>query len=264
MIRYGALKLFVDGFWMNEPYTNNPNYSGGLSFRVVSEKALHDDIVGADAIGFDSAAHVIGDHAHRLLADWYEDAIAKNPPRDRRFRFIHAWYPSPREVERMGAMHAIADITPYHLIRELDGMQTRLGARANFAFPWRTMIAHGVRIDIGSDWPGSYDRNNIAPLNPFENIYYATRRARLDGTPKGGWLPNQALSVDEAIAAYTINPAYASREEGLKGSLTPGKLADLAVLDRNIRKLTPEQIRDTKVRMTILGGKVVYAAPAAP
>jgi hypothetical protein len=101
-------------------------------------------------------------------------------------------------------------------------------------------------------------------LNPFENIYYATRRARLDGTPKGGWLANQALTVDEAIAAYTINPAYASREERLKGSLTPGKLADITLVDRNIRKLTPEQIRDTKVRMTILGGTVVYAAPAAP
>lgn len=262
MIRYGALKMFLDGFWMERPYDNNPSYSGGLSFRVVSEKQLHDDIVAADKLGFDPAAHVIGDKAHRLLADWYEDAIARNPPRDRRFRFIHAWYPSPREVERMGAMHAIADVTPYHLIRELDGMQTRLGARANFAFPWRTMIEHGVRIDIGSDWPGSYDRNNLAPLNPFENIYYATRRARLDGTPSGGWLPNQALTVDEAIRAYTINPAYASREERLKGSLTPGKLADIAVLDRNIRKLTPERIRDTKVRLTILGGRIVYEAEA--
>jgi len=261
MIRYGALKVFIDGFMMEQPYANNPNYSGGFSFRVVDEKTLRDDIVGADAIGFDTAAHVIGDKAHRLLADWYEAAIAANPPRDRRFRFLHSWYPAPREVERMGAMHAIVDVTPYHLVRELDGMTARMGPeRAGFAFPWRSMIQKGVRIDIGSDWPGSFDRNNIAPLNPMENIYYAITRARLDGTPQGGWRPGQALTVDEAIAAYTINPAFASREEARKGSITPGKLADFAVLDRDIRKASPREILGTRVRLTVFNGKVVYSA----
>ena len=261
MIRYGALKTFVDGFYMEEPYANNPDYSGGFSFRVVDPQILAADIAGADALGFDTAAHVIGDKAHRLLADWYEAAIAANPPRDRRFRFIHAWYPAPREVERAGKMGALADITPYHLIRELDGMETRMGAaRADFAFPWRSLIDHGVRLDIGSDWPGSFDRNNIAPLNPMENIYYAITRQRLDGTPAGGWRPTQALTVDEAIAAYTINPAYGSREEDRKGSITEGKLADLVVLDRNIRKASPREILQTKVRYTIFDGRVIYAA----
>jgi predicted amidohydrolase YtcJ len=117
---------------------------GTLAAPPLDEKTLHDDIVGADAIGFDTAAHVIGDKAHRLLADWYEAAIAANPPRDRRFRFLHGWYRAPREVERMGRMHAIVDVTPYHLIREPDGLEARMGPeRADFAFSWRTMIQKG-------------------------------------------------------------------------------------------------------------------------
>lgn len=260
MIRYGALKMFVDGFMMEEPYSNNPNYAGGFSFRVVDEETLRDDIVGADAIGFDTASHVVGDKAHRLLAGWFEDAIATHPARDRRFRFIHAWYPAPHEVVRAGRMRAVADITPYHLIRELDGLEARLGPeRAGFAFPWRSLMAAGVRLDIGSDWPGSFDRNNIAPLDPMENIYYAVTRARLNGAPAGGFLPKQALTVDEAIRAYTLNPAYASREEVLKGSITEGKLADLVVLDRNIRKATPREILGTKVLYTVFDGHIVYA-----
>lgn len=260
MIRYGALKMFVDGFMMEQPYSNNPNYSGGYSFRVVDEKGLRDDAVGGDSAGFDIATHVIGDKAHRLLADWYEDAIHSNPARDRRFRFIHGWYPAPREVERMGAMKAIVDVTPYHLIRELTGMEERLGHdRAAYGFPWRAMIDKGVRLDIGSDWPGSFDRNNIAPLNPMENIYYAITRQRLDGTPAGGWHAEQALTVDEAIRAYTINPAFASHEEAIKGSVTAGKLADLVVLDKNIRKASPRDILATKVRLTIFNGKIIYS-----
>lgn len=263
MIHYGALKQFLDGFMMERPFDNTPNYAGGYSFRFVDDKTTRDDIVGADALGWDTAMHLTGDKAHRLVADWYEDAIRTNPPRDRRFRFLHSWYPAPREVARTGAMHAIMDLTPYHLIRELNGMEARLGPeRAAFAFSWRTMIQRGVRIDIGSDWPGSYDRNNIAPLDPMENIFYAVTRQTLEGKPAGGFHPEQALTVDDAIAAYTINPAYASRDEASKGSITEGKLADFTVLSRNIRKIPIRDILSTKVRYTILGGKVVYAASA--
>jgi predicted amidohydrolase YtcJ len=265
MIRYGALKQFVDATLMDAPFANTPNYAGSLSFRVTDEQAVRDDIIAADAAGFDIAAHALGDGANRKLADWYEAAIAKNPARDRRFRFIHAWYPAPREVERAGRMHAIADITPSQLVSELDGMEARLGpARAAYAFPWRSLADHGVRLDIGSDWPGSFDRNTVSPLNPMENIYYAVTRQRVDGTPAGGWRPDQALTVDEAIRAYTINPAYAAHEERVKGSLTAGKLADLVVLDRNIRHAAPRDVLAAKVRLTILGGRVIYAAPGVP
>jgi predicted amidohydrolase YtcJ len=261
MIRYGALKVFVDATLMERPFDNTPGYAGSLSYRVVSEAANAADIAGADALGFDIAAHVLGDKAHRLLADWYEAAAAKNGPRERRDRFIHGWFPAPREVERMGAMHAIVDATPAQLIDELPVMRAQLGARADYAFPWRDMIRHGVRLDIGSDWPGSFDRNSVFPVDPFENIYYAVTRRPLGAPASAAFHPEQALTVDEAIAAYTINPAYASHEEAAKGSITPGKLADFAVLDRDIRKVPAAQIPQTKVLLTILGGKVVYKAP---
>lgn len=262
MIRYGALKVFVDATLMETPFETTPDFAGVLSFRVADETSEAEDIAGADALGFDVAAHVMGDKGHRLLADWYEAAIARNPPRDRRFRFLHAWYPAPREVARMGEMHAVADITPDQLIGELPAMRARLGVRADGAFPWRDMIKAGVRIDIGSDWPGSFDRTSVSPVNPFENIYYAVTRRPLAGGE--AFHPEQALSVDEAIAAYTINPAYAAHEEAIKGSIAVGKLADFAVLDRNIRKLPPREIARTRVRLTILGGKVVYDARATP
>jgi predicted amidohydrolase YtcJ len=258
LIRYGALKLFIDGFMMSQPY-NGTHYSGGFSFRVLDPNMIRDDIVGSDALGFDSAAHVTGDLGQKLLLDWYEKAVATNPARDRRFRIIHAWYPASAELERAGKIHAIVDIQPYHLIRELNGIEERLGPdRARFAFPWRAMIDHGLRVDLSSDWPGSYDRNNIAPVNPLENIYYAVTRQRLDGTPAGGFHPEQALTVDEAIRGYTINPAYASREEAIKGSIAPGKLADVVVLSKNIRAIPAREIPTAKVRYTIFDGKIIY------
>jgi hypothetical protein len=260
MIRYGALKVFVDATLMERPFDNTPGYAGSLSYRVVSEEANAADIAGADALGFDVAAHVLGDKAHRLLADWYEAAAARNGPRDRRDRFIHGWYPAPREVERMGAMHAVVDVTPDQLIEELPGIRAQLGARADYAFPWRDMIRHGVRLDIGSDWPGSFDRNSVYPNDPFENIYYAVTRRPLGAPASAAFHPEQALTVDEAIAAYTINPAYAAHAEATQGSISPGKLADFAVLDRDIRKVPVAQIPDTRVILTILGGRVVYDA----
>jgi predicted amidohydrolase YtcJ len=259
-IRYGALKSFIDGFAMSQPFSNNPRFAGGFSFRVVNEQTLRDEIVGSDAIGFDSAVHVTGDRAQRMLLDWYEDAIRTNPARDRRFRIIHAWYPAREDVQRAGKIGAIADIQPYHLTRELGEVEHKLGAqRAAFAFPWRTMIDSGMRISLGSDWPGSFDRSNVAPLNPLEIIYYAVTRQRLDGTPAGGFLPAQALTIDEAIQAYTLNPGYGAREEAIKGSISVGKLADLVVLSKNIRRIPPQEIPATRVLHTILDGRLVYS-----
>lgn len=149
-----------------------------------------------------SSGHpVIGDKAHRLLLDWYEAAAAANPPRDRRFRVIHAWYPGPREIARMGRLRLIADVTPNHLVRGLRSIDRSLG-------PERARTAH--------------------------------------------------LTVAEAIAAYTSNPAYAAHEEDRKGTIAEGKLADLVVLSRDILGLGAEGIRATQVDMTVLGGTVIY------
>src|SRR5437660_7542405 len=249
LIRFGALKAFIDGFLMEAPYADVPRFAGSFTFRFVDEATMAADIAGADAAGFDPVVHTIGDKAHRLLLDWYEAAIRANAPRDRRFRVIHAWYPSAREIARIGKLGLFADITPQHQVN--DGVvERRLGPqRARTAHAWRSLRDAGARLDLVSDWPGSFNEQRATPLSPLHNIALAVGRA---------WHPEQALTVAEAIAAYTINPAFASYEEDLKGSITAGKLADLVVVSRDILSAPPEAIRQAEIDLTILGGKVVY------
>ncbi|HYR94277.1 MAG TPA: amidohydrolase family protein [Methylomirabilota bacterium] len=261
MIRYGAMKAFIDGFLMEEPYLNAPGFKGDLTFRFVDEQTMAADIAGADAAGFDLAIHTIGDRAHRMLLDWYEAAIRANGPRERRFRVIHAWYPSAREVERIGRLGLLADITPQQLVNDLRTVDAKLGPqRAKTAHAWRSLREAGAKLDIVSDWPGSYNEQRATPLAPLENIALAMTRADTDGVPAGGWHPREAFTVEEAIAAYTATPAYASYEEDRKGTLTMGKLADLVVLSRDILRATPAEIRATRVDLTVLGGRVVHPA----
>jgi predicted amidohydrolase YtcJ len=259
MIRYGGLKAFVDGFLMFDPYVNNPNYAGSLTFRVVDEQTMENDIVSADSAGFDSAVHVIGDKAHNLLLNWYEAAIARNRPRDRRFRLIHAWYPSPKDIQRAGRMKAIAEITPYHLLRDVLGIERSLGPeRAKTAHAWRTMIQNGIRLNLVSDFPGSFDKSSLSPVHPLENMFYAIARQHVSGIPPGGWHAGEAMTIQEAIQAYTINPAFASHEEHLKGNITEGKLADLVVLSRDVLSIEPRELLSTEVLYTVFDGRIVY------
>jgi predicted amidohydrolase YtcJ len=263
LIRFGALKAFIDGFLMDEPYANTPTFGGSFTFRFADEATMAADIAGADAAGFDPVVHTVGDKAHRLLLDWYEAAIRRNGDRDRRFRVIHAWYPSAREIERIGRLGLFVDVTPQQLVNDLPSVERKLGPeRAKTAHAWRSFLESGARLDIVSDWPGSYNEQKATPLAPLENIALAMTRQSPDGAPPGGWHPEQRLSVDEAIAAYTIEPARASYEEDRKGSISPGKLADLVVLSRDIRSLSADDIRATRVDLTILGGKVIYDASA--
>jgi predicted amidohydrolase YtcJ len=264
-IRYGALKGFVDGMMMREPFADDPRFTGGFTFRVVDEATMREDIVAADRAGFDAGLHVLGDRAHGLLLDWFEAAVRANPPRDRRLRLIHAWYPSPADVKRAGALRLIADITPQHLIDEVPTLEKQLGPeRARFAFPWRALADAGVRLDIVSDWPGGYNEQIPTALSPVENIFMAVTRRGLDGRPAGGFHPEQALTVEEAVRGYTANPAFASREEGLKGTIAVGKLADLVVLSKDILTVPVTEIPSARVLYTILGGRIVYEAPPAP
>ena len=184
--------------------------------------------------------------------------MARNPRRDRRFRVIHAWYPSAREVERIGRLGLIVDITPQQLVNDLRAVDAKLGReRARTAHAWRTLARAGARLDIVSDWPGSFNEQRATPLAPLENIALAMTRAAPGGV---AWHPDEAIGVHDAIVAYTANPAYASYEEERKGSITTGKLADLVVLSRNILNATAAEIRATRVLRTIVGGRTVYAA----
>ena len=216
-------------------------------------------IAGADRNGFDPVVHTIGDRAHRLLLDWYQAAIGQNPPRDRRFRIIHAWYPSAADIARAGRMKLIADVTPQHMARGIRSTDRSLGPdRARTAHAWRQMKSAGVRLNLVSDWPGSYNEQEPTPLLPLENIFMAVTRQGLDGKPAGGWHPDERLTVEEALEAYTVNPAFASHEEDRKGTLTEGKLADVVVLSRDILARAPAAIRDARVDYTILGGRIVH------
>jgi predicted amidohydrolase YtcJ len=219
------------------------------------------DIVAADRAGFDPVVHTIGDRAHRHLLDWFEAAIRANPERNRRFRVIHAWYPSAREIARIGRLGLFADITPQHLVNDLRAVDRRLGPeRAKTAHAWRALADAGARLDIVSDWPGSFNEQRATPLAPLENIALAMTREAPDGSPKGGWHPDQRLTVAEAITAYTATPAAASYEEDRKGTLTEGKLADLVVLSRDILRASAAEIRSTKVELTVFGGQPIYEA----
>ncbi len=261
MIRFGALKMFLDGFLMFRPFANNPQFSGSLSFRNIDGAQLGREVVAADAAGWDIAAHVTGDKGHAMVLDYFEGARQSNESRERRDRAVHAWYPRMAEIRRGGKLGLIGDITPYHLIREMSGMTKKLHPdQISTAFAWKTMISEGWRINIVSDWPGSYDGSHAAPLNPLENIYYAITRRRVGDGPSGSFNPEESLTIDQAIEAYTINPAYSSWEEGSKGSISVGRLADMVVLSKDIRKIEPAELLDTKVLTTVFNGKIVYSA----
>ena len=260
LLSFGTLKDFVDGSLMFAPLDGR---TGNFTFRYKGEEAMQRNITAADRAGFDLGIHVIGDKALHLLLDWYETAIAANGPRDRRFRLIHAWYATPEDLARAGRLSLTADVTPHQLLdQDPVALEQALGPeRAKTAFAWRTMIERGVRVNIVSDLPGLFNKTSISPFDPLENMYSAiTRRdpAAPAGTP--AWHPAQGLTITEAIQAYTINPAYASREENRKGTIAPGKLADLVVLSRDILTVPVEDLLRTRVEYTVLGGRVVYQA----
>jgi predicted amidohydrolase YtcJ len=259
-LSFGALKDLADNGFMLQPYADNPRYRGGWTFRMVDEASEEKNIVEADRAGFDMTTHVIGDLALRRTIDWYEAAIRANGPRaDRRQRIIHVWYAHPDDLARAGRLGLAADVQPAALLERYDAVARSLGPeRVKWASAYRTMIDGGVRLLLSSDYPGTVNRLSLAVYNPLENIYMAVTRQDLHGMPAGGFHPEQRITIDEAIRAYTINPAWASHEENVKGSITVGKLADLVVLSRDIRSAAPQELLKTEVRYTIVGGRIVH------
>ena len=258
-LRYGALKDYLDGSYMLEPFSDNPRNSGYWTFRFGGEDVTRRNLLESDRDGFDAGIHVTGDRALHSLLDWYEEVARINPPRDRRNRLIHAWYATPEDLARAGRMKLLVDITPDHLLADIPGTDQTVGPeRAKYAFAWRTLLDAGARISIGSDMPGLFNKQHVAALDPLENLYMAVTRRFTDGKPTAGWHPEQALTLAEAVQAYTLNPAFASREENRKGSITEGKLADLVILSRDIFNGSPVALLQTHVDLTILGGHVVF------
>lgn len=257
-IRIGGLKGFVDGSLgshtaaMLEAFTDAPADSG---FLVVSEENLYSWTSGADKAGLQLLIHAIGDRAIRTQLDIFERVARENGPKDRRFRIEHAQHIHPADVPRFGALGVIPSMQPYHAIddgRWADGVIGPERSRTTYAF--KSLVDTGARVAFGSDW-------FVAPPTPLEGIYAAVTRRTLDDRNPDGWVPDEKITLEQALRAYTVDAAYASFEDGIKGSIERGKLADLVILDSDITQVPPPAIRDAKVRITIAGGRVVFEAP---
>ena len=264
MIRLGGLKAWVDGIMGNssalffEPYKSAPDSYGRLRPVMFPEGNLYRLVKGADGAGFAVTVHAIGDRANRILLDTYERVFAENPPRDRRFRVIHAQVMEPEDQRRFGRLGLVAEVQPYHAIDDMRWMEERIGARAENAYAFRGLMNGGAAMSFGSDWPGT--NASYYPINPLLGIYAAVTRQTLDGKPEAGWFPRQRISLEDAVRFFTWNNAYATFEEDSKGSLKEGKLADLVVLDRDIFARPPPELTSTQVLYTILGGKIVHSS----
>jgi predicted amidohydrolase YtcJ len=256
-IRYGGLKAYGDSGVMFKPFTGN-GLPSEWSYRFPGESVFAKEVLEADKDGWDIGVHIIGDKAVNALINWYADAIEQNPKRERRFRLIHAWHTTQEDIKRAGRLGLVADVQPFHLEREVALMGDTLDdERARATHAWKSMIDAGIVVSLGSDMPGSFNRLHVSPYNPLENIFSAVTRTNKQGFPAGGWHPEQKLSVQEAIKGYTFNPAYSSREDKIKGSISEGKLADIIVLSKDILTVAPQEYLTTEVVLTILGGKVL-------
>jgi len=259
-LRIGALKGFADGSlgattaYFFEPYLDAPGNRGLLSNQMQPPSAMRDRMLRADAAGLQICTHAIGDQAISIILDFYSDIVKEHGPADRRLRIEHAQHMAAKDFDRFAKLGVIASVQPYHAIDDGRWAEKRIGHdRASRTYAFRTFLNHGVRLAFGTDW-------DVAPLNPMLTLYAAVTRATLDGKNPNGWFPEQKLTLQEAIEAYTMGSAYAEFQEKEKGSITPGKLADMVLVSDDLFKIDPAKIRDAHALTTIVGGRIVYDA----
>ena len=262
VIQIGGLKSFADGglgastAWLFAPYDDAPSTRGLASDELQNPDQMYAEIKGADQAGLQIAIHAIGDRADRAILDFYQRVEKEDGPRDRRLRIEHAQHLTAPDIPRFAQLHVIASMQPYHAIDDGRWAQKRLGAeRIHFAYDFRSLLDSGALLAFGSDWP-------VAPMEPLTGIYAAVTRRTLDNRNPDGWIPDQKITVAQAVHGYTVGSAYAQFDEKIKGSLEPGKLADLVVLSRDIFHIDPVQIEDTHVDLTIFDGRIIYDASA--
>jgi predicted amidohydrolase YtcJ len=261
-LRIGALKTFADGSlgsstaYFFEPFSDQPGNHGLLSDAMQPLSLMRERMMKADAAGLQVCTHAIGDRAISTILDLYAEVEKSHGPADRRWRIEHAQHMAAKDFDRFSQLHVIASVQPYHAIDDGRWAETRIGHdRASRTYAFRTFLDHGVRLAFGTDW-------DVAPLNPMLSLYAAVTRSTLDGKNPGGWFPEQKLTLPEAIEAYTMGSAYAEFQDKEKGSITPGKLADMVLLSDDLFSVAPEKIRDVKALQTIVGGKVVWDSVA--
>ena len=257
-LRLGAVKGYADGSlgsrtaYMFEPFADEPGNRGLLSDEMHPPSGMRDRLMQADAAGLQIRVHAIGDRAISMMLDIFGEIEKEHGYHDQRFAIEHAQHMALKDFDRFAKLHVIASMQPYHAIDDGRWAEKRLGHdRARYSYAWRSFLDHGVTLAFGTDWP-------VAPLNPVLGLYAAVTRATLDGKNPDGWIPEEKITLPEAVGAYTMGSAFAEFQEREKGSITPGKLADMVILSDNIFGLKPEAVRNVKVDTTILGGKVVY------
>ncbi len=256
-LKIGGLKGMMDGSLGShtaaffEPFTDKPD-DIGLILQDLDD--MRDWVSAADDADLHVIVHAIGDRAIRDLLDIYLDAVEENGERDRRFRIEHAQHIHPDDIKRFAMQDVIASMQPYHAIDDGRWAERVIGPeRIKTTYAFRSLIDAGARVTFGSDW-------YVAPATPIEGIYAAVTRRTIDGANPDGWVPEQKISVEEALTAYTSDAAYASFEEDRKGTIRAGMLADLVLLDRDLTAVSPETIPETQVLATIVGGKIVYSS----
>jgi hypothetical protein len=261
-LRLGGLKGFADGSlgsstaYFYDPFLNQGENRGLLSDEMQPPSGMRDRMMAGDAAGLQLCTHAIGDHAISIILDFYSEIVKAHGEGDHRFRIEHAQHMAAKDFQRFADLHVIASVQPYHAIDDGRFAESRIGRdRASRTYAFRTFLDHGVRLALGTDW-------EVAPLDPMQTVYAAVTRATLDGKNPGGWFPEQKLSMAETIEAYTMGSAFAEFQEKEKGSITPGKLADIVLLSDNLFTIAPERIRNVHVVKTIVGGKVVFDAEA--
>jgi len=256
-LRIGPLKVFVDGALgsgtaaLLEPYSDNPD---NLGVCAITEEELTDIIIRASKSGISVAAHAIGDRAVRMALDALEKSRNLGRPADTRYlrhRIEHAQLVSPVDIPRFASLDVIASIQPVHATSDRYMADKAWGTRSSIGYPMKSLASNGVRLAFGSDAP-------VEEPDPMEGIFAAVTRKRHDELTQPGWHTEQCLTVEEAVRGYTMEAAYASGEEHIKGSITPGKLADFVILSKDIFTVNPLEIADTKVLGTVVGGKVVF------
>jgi hypothetical protein len=260
-LRIGALKMFADGSlgshtaYFFEPFLDQPENRGLLAEDMLPLERTRERLKRADAADLQVCTHAIGDAAISTVLDLYAEIDKSDGPRDRRWRIEHAQHMATKDFDRLARLGVIASVQPTQAIDDGRWAEARIGHdRASRTYPFKSFLDHGVRMAFGTDWP-------VVSLDPMLGLYAATTRAPLDGKQPQGWIPEQKISIQDAIAAYTMGSAYAEFQEHEKGSITRGKLADLVLLDQDVLRIPAASIRDIHVLQTWVGGKLVFERP---
>ena len=253
----GGVKGYMDGSlgsttaYFFQPYEDDTSTSGVLTTPEDSMRAW---VGAADSAGLQVVVHAIGERANALLLQIFDSVAQAHGPQDRRFKVEHAQHLRRNDIPRFGQLGVIASMQPYHAIDDGRWAEKRIGPeRIKTTYAFRSLLDQDAILAFGSDW-------TVAPISPILGIYGAVTRRTLDGKNPGGWVPEERITVEEALRAYTVGNAYGVFAEDRRGRLLPGYLADLVLLDRDLTKIPAEEIEQAAVKATVVGGKVVYTA----